>query len=124
MTDQKTRKRVNHLLHLVDLNAYERLKDELLQWRDQLEPAEEVSPPARAEKEVIEIIRKPKVTYQLELIRCGKKTCKCAKGVLHGPYWYAYYSKRGKAVSKYIGKNLVRDDGQQPSAAERTEIGE
>jgi hypothetical protein len=29
-------------------------------------------------------------TYRRELVRCGKKGCKCAEGQLHGPYWYAY----------------------------------
>lgn len=42
------------------------------------------------------------VTYQLELVQCGKK--KCLRW--HGPYWYAYWSSFGKTRSLYIGKKL------------------
>lgn len=45
-------------------------------------------------------------TYQKEMVRCGKKGCKCAKGEPHGPYWYAYWSEGGKTRSEYVGKNL------------------
>jgi hypothetical protein len=45
-------------------------------------------------------------TYRLEGVRCGKAGCKCAKGELHGPYWYAYWSEGGKTKSEYVGKHL------------------
>ena|SRR5215207_69397 len=45
-------------------------------------------------------------TYRSEMVRCGKKGCKCSRGELHGPYWYAYWSEGGKTKSEYIGKNL------------------
>jgi hypothetical protein len=45
-------------------------------------------------------------TYRSEMVRCGKKGCKCSKGELHGPYWYAYWSEGGKTKSEYIGKHL------------------
>jgi hypothetical protein len=44
-------------------------------------------------------------TYQQEMVRCGKKGCKCSRGELHGPYWYAYWSEDGKTKSEYIGKS-------------------
>lgn len=47
-------------------------------------------------------------TYRLENIRCGKKSCKCVEGKLHGPYWYAYWSEGGKTKSQYVGKMLPR----------------
>ena len=47
-------------------------------------------------------------SYRLELVRCGKATCKCAEGHLHGPYWYAYWSEDGKTRSQYIGKRLPK----------------
>jgi hypothetical protein len=48
------------------------------------------------------------ITYQLELVNCGKTACKrCKRGPAHGPYWYAYWTdSRGKQHSKYIGKHL------------------
>ena len=51
------------------------------------------------------------MTYQLELVRCGKERCHCAAGKGHGPYWYGYWSSRGKTKSKYIGKKLPRENG-------------
>jgi len=47
-------------------------------------------------------------TYRLERVRCGKDICKCADGNLHGPYWYAYWSEKGKTRSQYIGKRLPK----------------
>lgn len=45
-------------------------------------------------------------TYRLEGVRCGKQGCKCSRGELHGPYWYAYWSEGGKTKSEYVGKYL------------------
>jgi len=45
-------------------------------------------------------------TYQQEMVRCGKKGCRCARGELHGPYWYAYWTEGGKTRSEYVGKHL------------------
>ena len=47
-----------------------------------------------------------KKTYRSEMVRCGKKGCKCAEGKPHGPYWYAYWTEGGKTKSQYIGKEL------------------
>jgi hypothetical protein len=44
--------------------------------------------------------------YRLEAVRCGKQGCKCSKGELHGPYWYAYWSDGGMTKSEYVGKHL------------------
>lgn len=40
------------------------------------------------------------VTYQRELVLCGK--AKCRKR--HGPYWYAYWTKGKRTHKRYIGK--------------------
>jgi|SRR5215213_5337740 len=48
-------------------------------------------------------------TYRQESVRCGKENCKCARGKLHGPYWYSYSRVKDKVTSQYIGKNLPRD---------------
>jgi hypothetical protein len=40
------------------------------------------------------------VTYQLELVTCGKP--RCLKR--HGPYWYAYWTMGRRTRSLYIGK--------------------
>lgn len=43
-------------------------------------------------------------TYRLESVRCGKENCKCARGKLHGPYWYSYTRVKDKVTSQYVGK--------------------
>ncbi len=51
-----------------------------------------------------------KVTYRQQFTRCGKQRCrKCREGSGHGPYWYAYWSEKGRTVSKYIGIHLPKD---------------
>lgn len=45
-------------------------------------------------------------SYRSEMVRCGKTGCRCARGELHGPYWYAYWSQSGKTKSEYVGKHL------------------
>lgn len=47
-------------------------------------------------------------TFRQEMIRCGKKGCRCTEGKLHGPYWYAYWSEGGKTKSQYVGKRLPK----------------
>ena len=44
------------------------------------------------------------VTYYQQGRKCGKPTCGCAEGKLHGPYWYARDVWGGKV--KYLGKEL------------------
>src|SRR5215469_13804100 len=59
-----------------------------------------------------------KVTYRQQYTRCGKQRChKCKEGSGHGPYWYAYWSEKGRTVSKYIGTHL-------PEEVERTQAEE
>lgn len=60
----------------------------------------------KAGREVL--ARKPGlgVSYQLEKVKCGKKVCKCARGELHGPYWYAYWRDGKRVKSKYLGPTL------------------
>jgi hypothetical protein len=46
----------------------------------------------------------------LEMVRCGKDRCKkCAESSGHGPYWYLYFRRNGKLVSRYIGQVLLDD---------------
>src|SRR5581483_8988118 len=67
-----------------------------------------------------------KITYRQQYTRCGKQRCrKCREGAGHGPYWYAYWSEKGRTVSKYIGTSLPKDmeasrqiPGEEESIAE------
>jgi hypothetical protein len=48
------------------------------------------------------------ITYRKEFVRCGKEGCKCNNGKLHGPYYYAYWSKDGTTKSQYVGKKMPK----------------
>jgi hypothetical protein len=55
-------------------------------------------------------------TLRLEMVKCGKDRCKkCERGEGHGPYWYLYFRRNVKLVSRYIGKMIpdtVRETAQ------------
>lgn len=40
------------------------------------------------------------ITYQRELVLCGKPKCRKR----HGPYWYAYWTQGRRTMTRYIGK--------------------
>lgn len=35
-------------------------------------------------------------------VKCGKSTCHCAVGNLHGPYWYLFWRQGGRLRKRYI----------------------
>ncbi len=35
-------------------------------------------------------------------VRCGKSSCHCAGGDLHGPYWYLFWRQGGRLRKRYI----------------------
>ncbi len=80
--------------------------NELRDWLQSTLAEEEFEVPTRGDREVVERKKTDGGCYQLEKIRCGKPNCKCAKGELHGPYWYRYEKKQGRLRSKYIGKQI------------------
>lgn len=92
-------------------------KQELLQWlKDQIKLQKQAECLQKKEHQQRVALEKHKlsdgITYQLELVNCGKQRCqKCANGPSHGPYWYGYYwdSKRKKMVSRYLGKKAPLD---------------
>lgn len=40
-------------------------------------------------------------------VRCGKPNCKCARGVLHGPYYHRYQWHNGRVIKEYIRRRDV-----------------
>jgi hypothetical protein len=66
---------------------------------------------------VVETRSRAGVTYQLEYVRCGRKTCgRCATEATHGPYWYAYRwnSTLARVVSTYIGRDFAELPPEKP----------
>ena len=41
-------------------------------------------------------------TVCAQMIRCGKPNCKCARGDLHGPYFYHFTRQGGLLVKRYV----------------------
>ena len=40
----------------------------------------------------------------VQMKRCGKPNCRCAKGELHGPFHYWFYRAGGKLYKQYVRK--------------------
>ncbi|WP_199296446.1 DUF6788 family protein [Leptolyngbya sp. FACHB-711] len=86
-------------------------KEILLGWlkatiKEEKQQAVAAQVPVKKGREVVQTLQSGTTLYRLEGVKCGKKKCKCARGQLHGPYWYAYHWKGKKMTSTYIGKKL------------------
>jgi hypothetical protein len=108
------------LAHLSDLSLEE--LEALMDWlRQQIKTRKQevlmLPVPLKKGREVIETYSTDKTTYRLEKVKCGKKKCKCNKGKLHGPYWYAYTWDKKKLKSTYIGKALPDQELQSLTQA-------
>src|SRR5260221_9907918 len=81
------------------------------------EPVRQAQKRAGKNRIVVAAEQRGNVTYQCELVKCGKPKCsRCRRRPAHGPYWYGYWrswSKGGRVVSKYIGKVLRVTDGEE-----------
>jgi hypothetical protein len=49
----------------------------------------------------------PKMTavpgfLRAERKRCGRPNCRCARGELHGPYWYRRWREQGRQRRRYV----------------------
>ena len=38
----------------------------------------------------------------VQWVRCGKPNCRCARGELHGPYYYRFWRENGKLRKVYV----------------------
>jgi hypothetical protein len=97
-------KRAVRRLSLGQLRKLDEWLRELIKRAEEVERAKKSSSRKRATAEQTFDDR----TYRLESIRCGKENCKCARGKLHGPYWYSYTRVKDKVTSQYVGKNLPK----------------
>lgn len=43
-----------------------------------------------------------------QMVRCGKPSCKCARGELHGPYFYRFVWEGGKQRKRYVRKEELQ----------------
>ena len=96
---------IKHAMRMLSLGQLRKLDEWLHELISKAEEADRVGKAPSRKQTVAEQTLENK-TYRLESIRCGKENCKCARGKLHGPYWYSYTRVKDKVISQYIGKNL------------------
>ena len=66
-------------------------------------------------------------TFRQQLVNCGKSKCRVCRGgrYRHGPYWYAFWMRKGRSSSRYVGKKLPPGrHGQELGEAEWGEVAE
>ena len=48
-----------------------------------------------------------KGSLHLETKRCGKPNCRCARGYLHGPFFYRRWLQGGRQRKQYVSRKKV-----------------
>jgi Family of unknown function (DUF6788) len=54
-------------------------------------------------------------------VRCGKPLCRCARGVLHGPYYYRFWRDDAKRLHKQYVRPADLDAVRAACAARQDE---
>lgn len=44
-----------------------------------------------------------------QFVRCGKSSCKCARGELHGAYYYYFIRVNGRLKKRYLKPHQVEE---------------
>jgi hypothetical protein len=99
---------IKHAIRLLPLTQLRKLDEWLHDLMTRAEEAERAKQSSQRKQTVAERTLGNK-TYRLESVRCGKENCKCARGKLHGPYWYSYARVKDTVISQYVGKRLPKD---------------
>jgi hypothetical protein len=53
--------------------------------------------------------------------RCGKPTCRCARGELHGPYFYRFWREGGRLRKVYVRPDVLEEVIEQCQARRQQE---
>jgi hypothetical protein len=53
--------------------------------------------------------------------KCGKPGCRCARGQLHGPYWYRFWREAGRLRKAYVRSSELAET--QTACEERRQQG-
>lgn len=46
-------------------------------------------------------------SLHVEWKQCGKTSCRCTTGELHGPYWYRRWREGGRPCKAYVARSRV-----------------
>lgn len=101
-----TGREIKKFIKALSLKEKQHLSTWLSQQIQQEEAQAAAEPTKNKNRELLERQKIGNIIYQLELVKCGKEGCKCRRGELHGPYWYAYQRQGKKFKSSYIGKTF------------------
>jgi len=99
---------LKHAMRKLSLSQLRKLEEWLHELIKKAEEAKSIEKLSLRKRPTAEHIIDNK-TYRLENIHCGKGNCKCARGKLHGPYWYSYARGVNGVTSQYIGKRLPKN---------------
>ena len=63
-------------------------------------------------------------SLEARFVKCGRKNCKCAKGELHGPYFYHRYRSNGRRRKRYVKESELEalQAGIEEYRSQRAEI--
>ncbi len=61
-------------------------------------------PPIQTEN-AITLPKMTKGSVHAQWVKCGKAGCKCARGELHGPYFYVFWRENGRLRKKYVRRS-------------------
>ena len=61
-------------------------------------------PPIESEN-AITLPKMMKGSVHAQWVKCGKPGCKCARGELHGPYFYLFWRENGRLRKKYVRRS-------------------
>jgi hypothetical protein len=64
-------------------------------------------PPSQHEPPMMFAGLPPTGSLQREWRRCGKRRCRCTRGMPHGPYWYLRWRERGRQRRQYVPRERV-----------------
>lgn len=62
---------------------------------------------AREKDQVLPKMAHGRGSLHAEWKRCGKRACRCARGALHGPYWYHHERQAGRQRKVYVPGDQV-----------------
>jgi len=48
-------------------------------------------------------------SLHIEFKRCGRRGCRCRRGLLHGPYLYRHWREQGRQRKAYVPMNRLAE---------------
>ena len=79
------------------------VEDRCVPWADLAETVETLNRERHEKAKNADLLPKKRVgSLHLEFKRCGRPNCRCARGLLHGPYVYRHRRENGRQKKEYV----------------------